>query len=238
MKKPIEIGALSFATKSLAIEHFKAILHKYEFGKQIPEPDATELAWLLERHPEYQEKVGCGVDHFRVRAALYGTRCFEIVRTNGSNTDFSFRQSIDGRAPTALSELLNALRAEVADDIKQRKREWFAKNGDASGRVRCAITGTLVTIDEAHADHAPPRTFGTLAIAFIEARNISPDPKLVTPPADNQYQPRLVDSQFAKEWRAYHHKLAAIRIVAKHANLSRSHEGKVKRKDRQLRMAN
>lgn len=124
----------------------------------------------------------------------------------------------------------------MADDIIQKKRDWFRDHGDADGKVDCAITGARIAIDEAHADHAPPRSFGTLAIAFLEARGITPDSTFVTPPADNQYQPRLADKVLADSWRAYHHKIAVVRVVAKGANLSRAHEGKVKRKDQQLRL--
>jgi hypothetical protein len=58
----------------------------------------------------------------------------------------------------------------------------------------------------------------------------------MTPPADNHYERRLIDPELAETWRAYHHKLAVIRVVAKDANLRRSHEGKVKRKDQLLQM--
>jgi hypothetical protein len=236
-KIALEIGALSFSAKSAAYEHFRAMLYRHPVGSHIPDPDATELTWLLERHPEFKDKLGSGIERFSVRNALYGTKCFEIVRTDGSTTDFSFNSCIEGKRPSDLSEAITALRAEVADDIMQKKRHWFDENGDHEGKVPCAITGTRVTIDEAHADHAPPRSFGTLAIAFLEARGIAPDRSFVTPPADNQYQPRIADKELAEIWRTYHHKIAVIRIVSKGANLSRAHEGKVKRKDKQLRLS-
>lgn len=233
-KIALEIGGLTFSTKGAASEYFRVILHRHEIGSDIPEPDATELSWLLERHPEVSDKLGIGVEQFRVRNALYGTRCFEIVRKDGSVTDFSFKSCIEGKRPTDLSEAITALRAEVADDIMQKKRDWFGKHGDIGGKVPCALTGARISIEEAHADHAPPRSFGTLAIAFLEARGIVPNAAFVTPPTDNQYQPKVADRKLTQDWRAYHHKLAVIRVVAKGVNLARAHEGKVKRKDKQL----
>jgi hypothetical protein len=233
----IEIGGLNFASKAAAAEHFRRMLHQHEIGIPILEPAATELQWLLERHPEYRDKAGCGVEHFSVREAIYGTRCFEIVRVDGSTTDFSFTTCVNGKAPSAVAQAIEALRAEVADDITEKKRELFRDCGNAEGKLPCALTGALIAIDGAHADHAPPRTFGTLAIAFLEARGIDPAaPGLITPHADNQYQPRLLDPELARAWRAYHHKLAVIRVVAKQANLARAHQGKVREKDRQLRL--
>lgn len=103
-KIPLEFGGLSFPTKSSAYEHFRQMLYSHQVGSSIPEPDTTELMWLLERHPEVDDKLGCGVDHFSVRDALYGTRCFEIVRKDGSTTDFSFKSCIEGRRPSCLGD--------------------------------------------------------------------------------------------------------------------------------------
>jgi Protein of unknown function (DUF3223) len=227
-----DIGGMIFPTKSAAMEHFKAMLYRHEIGARIPDPDATELSWLLERHPEFRDKLGCGVEYFSIRPAVYGTRCFEIIR----KSDFSSKSSIDGKAPSALTEALTALRAEVTEDTLQKKREWFQANADSDGKAACVVTGARISIEEAHADHAPPRSFGTLAIAFLEARNINVDRDFVTPPSDNQYQPLLRDRALADEWRAYHHKLALIRIVQKGVNLKKAHEGKAKKKDKQLRL--
>lgn len=235
-KIPVEIGALRFETKAAAQDHFRKILYRYQFGERIPDPDATELEWLLERHPEVNEKLGVGIDYFSVRSALYATRCFEVVRTDGSNTDFSFGSCVNGKAPSPMSEALTALRAEVTDDILHRKREWFRDHADAEGKVPCALTGVRISLEESHADHAPPRHFGTLAITFLAARAIEPDRSFVTRPADNQYQPLLSDRTLAQAWREYHHKLAIIRVVAKGVNMSRGHEAKVKKKDKQIRL--
>lgn len=233
---PVEIGALRFPTKDAAKGYFRDILYRHVIGSRIPDPDATALSWLLERHPEVDEKIGAGIDYFSVRDAIYGTRCFDIVRTDGSTTDFSFGSCVHGKAPPPLTEAITALRAEVTDDILKKKRDWFHEHGDAEGKVACAITGMRIAIDEAHADHAPPRPFGTLAITFLTARRIQPGPSLVTPPADNQYQPLLADRKLAQEWCDYHHELAVIRVVAKGVNLAMGHDSKVKKKDKQLKL--
>jgi len=135
-------------------------------------------------------------------------------------TDFSFGSCVNGKAPSPMTEAIAALRAEVTEDILRKKRDWFRENGDAEGKVVCAISGARISIEEAHADHAPPRPFGTLSVAFLRARVIEPSPDLITTPADNQYQPFLRDRELADAWRKYHHELAVIRIVAKSANLT------------------
>jgi hypothetical protein len=92
----IEIGSLRFPSKVAAIKHFREILYRYPFGARIPDPDATELAWLLECHPEYEEKLGSGIDHFFVGEAIYNTRCFHASYVDGTFDDFSIRACING----------------------------------------------------------------------------------------------------------------------------------------------
>jgi hypothetical protein len=236
VRKPVEVGALQFGTKGTALAYFREMLHRWPVGEQIGEPDATQLGWLLERHPGFREKAGAGVAGFSVRDAIYGYRCFEIMRLDGSKTDFSFDKCVDGKDSSAERRVVDAMRAEVAADILDAKRAFFASKGDAEARVACPLTGTRVTFGEAHADHAPPRSFGTLARLFLSARKIEPSVTLLAPHGDNQYEGRLADRALASEWRDFHHKEAAIRVVARRANLARAHEGRVKRKDAQLKL--
>lgn len=232
----IEVGPLSFPTKTAAVAHYQAILYAYEPNVPIPDPHATELEWLLDRHPEVEQKRGAGVRGFRVIPAMMGTRCFAIERIDGSSTDFSFRSCVDGRAPSPMQEMVQAMRAEVRADIQAAKRRHFDERADADGRVPCAVTGTPVTFEECHADHAPPRPFSSLALLFLGARLIVPDGSHVTAPADNQLEPRLADGALAAAWREFHHREAAIRIVARRSNLGGSAQAKVRRKDRQLKL--
>jgi hypothetical protein len=87
----VAVGDLTFPTKSAATEHFRQMLYRHEIGEEIPEPDHSELRWLLAKHSDCSEKVGVGVKSFSVRWAEFGTRCFEVVRIDGSRIDFSFR---------------------------------------------------------------------------------------------------------------------------------------------------
>ncbi len=214
-KKPIEIGGLTFPTKGKATEHFQGILYRYEFGTPIPDPDATHLHWLLERHPESASKVGAGIAHFSVRSAIYNTRCFEVVRVNGETTDFSLKSCINGKAPTALAEALKAFRAEVADDIRQKKWEFFRSSPLPGGKARCAISGKEISLDESYADHVPPNSFKSIALRFIVERQIGVSHNFVTASQDNQYQPALVDRKLAELWRQFYAREAVIRIVAR-----------------------
>ena len=67
------------------------MLARYRVGDRISDTDALDLAALLERHDEFTQKVGGGVDHFSVMMTEHGTPCFRIERKDGTGTDFSYR---------------------------------------------------------------------------------------------------------------------------------------------------
>lgn len=213
--KPLDIGDLSFARKGDAAEHFRQILRRHEPGVALSELDATHVYWLLERHPEATAKIGAGVMEFSTRKAMFDTRCFEIRRTDGSTTDFSVKPCLDGKAPSAFAETLRAMRSEVVEDIKQMKWEFFRASTHTDGKAPCALTGRLLSLEEAMIDHAPPKTFKALAERFLDENRIVLSEAVLTPAKDNQYTPHLADRDLAEKWRGFYRANAAPRIVAR-----------------------
>lgn len=95
--KSISINGTEFRRQSDAIEFFRLILWKYGIGAVVSESDEFYLRDLLTRHVDYGNKVGCGIDHFKVDRDGYGGRCFWIVRTDGSEVDFTYRRCLTSR---------------------------------------------------------------------------------------------------------------------------------------------
>jgi hypothetical protein len=213
--KPLDIGDLNFARKGDAAEHFRKILYRRDVGVALSEPDTTHVYWLLERHPEAAAKIGAGIKEFSTRRAMFDTRCFEIRRIDGSTTDFSVKPCLDGKAPSAFAETLRAMRTEVVEDIKQMKWEFFRASTHPDGKAPCALTGRLLSLEEAMIDHAPPKTFKALAERFLDENRIVPSEALLTPAKDNQYTPHLADRDLAEKWREFYRANAAPRIVAR-----------------------
>jgi hypothetical protein len=225
--------AVKKVTKRALTEYFSAMLKRYQVGATISESDERALRWLIQRHPEYEQKRGCGIAKFTVMGAAYGSQCFAVVRTDGTSTDFSYRDCIS--PPSARADVLAAMRLEVFDDIQRAKAQRFEKYGDERGRIKSAVSDTLITIERAHADHAPPRTFNELAILFLRARGIDPDNSgLLTPPADNQFGRRLIDPELAAAWRSFHNEVAHVRLITGPENSARSQDGRPRAEDRQL----
>jgi hypothetical protein len=105
---PVILATRSFPTKEAATAFFKEMLARYRVGDRISEVDALDLAALLERHHEFAQKVGCGIDHFSVMITEHGTSCFRIQRKDGTGTDFSYRHCITQRPPSRKQEVLQA----------------------------------------------------------------------------------------------------------------------------------
>jgi hypothetical protein len=71
----IALSTQTFDTKGEATAFFKAMLNRYKSKDRVTDADALHLSALLERHPEYTEKVGCGIGFRRaVQIDLYRAR--------------------------------------------------------------------------------------------------------------------------------------------------------------------
>lgn len=94
---PVVLDTRSFANQKEAGAFFKAVLNRYRPKQRVSDDDAADLAALLKRHADYDDKIGVGIDHFEVMSAEFGTHCFRVVRTDGTGEDFSYPHCIKGR---------------------------------------------------------------------------------------------------------------------------------------------
>src|SRR5207247_325445 len=91
----------------------RQVREKYAVGASVTDAaDQEFLLDLLAMHPESGEKIGEGVDHFEVRKNG-STVGFWIVRSDGSDVDFSFYKCL--RAPSHEEEVRGAMRAAVVE---------------------------------------------------------------------------------------------------------------------------
>ncbi|CAM0943920.1 unnamed protein product [Alopecurus aequalis] len=79
----------------------RMILHsgKYSSGDRLtPEHEKAILERLLPYHPQYEKKIGCGIDYITLglHPEFENSRCLFIVRTDGERVDFSFWKCIKG----------------------------------------------------------------------------------------------------------------------------------------------
>ncbi|KAK6938684.1 hypothetical protein RJ641_032192 [Dillenia turbinata] len=79
----------------------RMVLHsgKYASGVRLtPEHENTILERLLPYHPDYERKIGCGLDYITVgfHPEFEESRCLFIVRKDGELVDFSYWKCIKG----------------------------------------------------------------------------------------------------------------------------------------------
>lgn len=94
--KPVDLESMHFAKRGDAVSYLNEMLHRYDLGDKVSADDAIILRAALDRHPEAEVKVGCGITYFSVRTADYGTRCFWLNRTDGTTERFSHTACIYG----------------------------------------------------------------------------------------------------------------------------------------------
>src|SRR5262245_21327885 len=181
------IGTEFFKTKKSLLEKIRKMLHAAPMGVELDEPHHGFLLELLKRHPEKEKKEGVGVRAFRVTTSEYKNRCFEIIRTDGSTTDFSFMKCVTERSSWA--EFIHALREAIRQQIWEAKEKVFRWDEE----IKCPLAGEVITREMAHVDHVHPVTFEFLAEAFAQVENLVRENLPLGPTVDGQAGRRLSD---------------------------------------------
>lgn len=88
---PIDIGHLSFKSKKDALNFLKEILNTYSVGDEVNVEHEKILKMALEKHPSREIKIGAGIEKFVVDFGDFRTKCFWIVRVDGTKVNFSYK---------------------------------------------------------------------------------------------------------------------------------------------------
>lgn len=208
--KQILIGERIYAAKKDALTAVREVRDRVRDTGRVTAEDDDFIRDLLAMHPRVAVKVGSGVERFEVRDNA-GTNGFWIIRTDGSATDFSFMQCLNGATHQDL--VRSAMRRAVIDQMQDaRDREFSTTN------VRyCAVTGDQITADNCHMDHEAP-TFVEIADAFASAEGGYGT--IAVTSDDGLIGHRFVNVDVSARWERWHRDRASIRAVSKKANLS------------------
>jgi len=206
----IIIGGRAFRTKKEALATIYEVRERTKVAGRALGGDDEFLRDLLALHPQAETKVGNGVDHFDVRRNINNDG-FWIVRSDGSETDFSFMQCLYGTSQSA--KVQSAMRYAVLDQKLAARDRAF---GDAETLI-CPVTGEVIGRQGCHMDHDEP-TFIEIADAF--ARSVGGYDKIETVSDDGGIGRRFVDEAIAERWRTFHRERARLRAVSIRANLS------------------
>ena len=163
-------------------------------------------------HSEWKEKMGVGVDHIEVRDARAGYRCFYIIRTDGTETDISYRASLTPHSK--MDDIRAACRTAIAGSIELcRSMVVFP--------YTCPVTGDIVTDkSDIHIDHYDP-TFKELVDEWMEDRDVDTVYKhTLKSNTDGSLYTYFDDPALTMDFICFHTAKAHLRAVSKRANLS------------------
>lgn len=167
---PVVIGGRTFDTKDAARDFIRTnVIDAFDGAPRIPlGPIHDFVEDLLNLHADAVEKIGSGVDYFRVDPASdwkkgvpvkASNRTLVVVQKDGTPIDWSWDGII--KDPSAIMQKRTALRNAAYGRIQAIKRAAFA-----AGPVLCARTGLLISgPDGAQVRYHRP-TFAALTDGF------------------------------------------------------------------------
>ena len=230
MRKPIQIGKLTFKTKKDALAHFKRILNSYDFGEKLNQKDFEDICELLKIHEKSKEKIGTGIKEIEIAEVRYNTKCFNLIRTDSSTDIFSYTKCINGGF-TPLTKFSRTCRDLIYEDLRNVKLDFFKANS-VKGQVKCQETGELCKWEELNVDHRQPNTFSVIIDRFIEIKQLDINQIEYEEVIDSVYT--FKDKDLAEDFIKYHKDKANLRLVKKDNNLGRSHQARLGRQKKDL----
>ncbi|WP_061151479.1 DUF3223 domain-containing protein, partial [Caballeronia arvi] len=163
-----------------AVAHFEQMLLRYSDDQAVDDAqDHDDLTALVERYDlaiaAGRPKAGSGIDHFERRRCGSLTRStagFWVVHTHGDASDFSYAVAVRAQPKSDAYQFACACRAAVQPTLLDAKRRAFELYGDDLQRVRCELTGKLLTFEEADMDYVG-MSFAQMVVSFRTLRGWS-----------------------------------------------------------------
>ncbi|CAL5198380.1 unnamed protein product [Lathyrus oleraceus] len=124
---PVKLGNKTFGSSLELFDYFNSFLHAWGLNLDVNKYEHTMLLELLRKgHPEPDEKIDGEIRAFQVRKhPTWKSKCFFLIRDDGSADDFSFRKCVDRVIP--LPEAMQ---------VKHDANRALGKRGGGGGKGR------------------------------------------------------------------------------------------------------
>jgi Protein of unknown function (DUF3223) len=208
-QKPLYLGG-TYYNKKEAKAHAQAIVAASSDGHVLTGENHSFMLDLVDHHPEAPEKIGTGVERFVIRfiPPWKGLHVI-IIRTDGSETAFSWNKSISNR--TKWADFAAAARFTVMDQIIAFRKKAFS----GGGLVRCPVHGDIILPDTCHVDHEYPNTFTAILQEFIGTSDWT---AVQIVDALGGIGKAFGDAEYAARFAEFHRQRAVLRVVSIRAN--------------------
>lgn len=180
--------------------------------------DFNFLMNVFKGHSSWIDKMGCGIDCISIKETQFGTRCFWLHRSDGSETDISYIESM--RPSSKKDKIISACRNSIKDIISDFKNVNYV-----CGETKCPFTGEILYDDTVHVDHYN-LTFNEVFNNWIstctsKGHDVEVIYNYLEKHNDGDTEERFKESGFKyrDSFVKYHNKYTNLRIVSKKANL-------------------
>lgn len=217
----INVGNVEFKTKSAAESFIKDIKAKYKSGDSLSQDDFDFILELIKLHPNASAKIGSGISSIEIRQNNMGNAtAFYIVRSDGTDTDFSYKKCLNGETGL-LQQFTKAAREAVSPQIVDFREEYFRKHQDSSGQILCSVTQKKVGRNDVHVDHHPT-SFQKLVGVFLATNEIALEVVKYKGQEDGDERLSYADQPLKEKFASYHKQNAELRLISREANLRKS----------------
>jgi len=205
------VGEKYFNSKKECTEYTRSLIKTLgECNIDVSHPNYDYFYNLIKYHPEYELKIGCGVDLFIIQNNLMNKTSYTtyIKRLDNTIIDFSWivccnQQKTKSRQENLIRAMREAISPQIINYLKQNNKN-----------IKCNICG--ITGSDYHVDHVIP--FSMIKNNFLK-QNKENIPEIY----DNIYHvASLQDSKFKNDWCHYHKDNASYQILCKKCNLKKS----------------
>ncbi|XP_020586335.1 uncharacterized protein LOC110028709 [Phalaenopsis equestris] len=126
-----KVGPKAFVSSVEMFEYFHKLLHDWPTNLDINKYEHMVLMDLLKKgHADAVKKIGGGIQAFQVRYhPSWKSKCFFLLRNDGSVDDFSFRKCVDHILPLPDN-------MKVSSASPNGKKAWGQHNGGGGGGGR------------------------------------------------------------------------------------------------------
>lgn len=207
------IGDQEFRTKKDCFNRTKEMLKPLQGEIREGHPIFGYLRELIQFHPDYEEKVGVGLDYFSVKPNPLNpsSQHVDIVRKDGIVEGISIKTCCELNPKTKKNPengLIEAMRSAVASDAGEFKN---------NSQLVCAECGA--TNGDFHTDHIYP--FQAIKDDFLQATTLT-IPTIFDKNYCNMKKFKESDAEFEKAWFEFHKQKRTYQILCASCNVKKS----------------
>lgn len=196
-RKQYYLGGIDFDSQKDLLKCIRAIIKENPKFIDLREDLYEFMLDLLKLHPNAKQKIGCGVKSFRI-----DDDHFQVIRIDGSTTDFSFHRCVSG----GLSKL-RMFKVAAREAVQQQIDEFRSQFNwiDLIGK---------------HVDHKNP-SFNQIVEDFIKERKIDLELVEISGMGDEETTQFFSDIWLRRDFADYHKDHAILQLLDAKENMKK-----------------